>query len=484
MRRWSSRRSSRTRAAGVLLALAFSVAACVTPGQLPPHPDLLQPSALRAEAMEVSWPAAGWWSELGDPELTRLVERALADSPNLMAANARSVRAAAVVAGVNADRSPVVALDATVTRQRFSEHGTVPPPYAGSWQTVNNLQVGGQWEIDLFGRNRAALESAIGAQRATAADAEAARLLLATNVARNWIGLARLLELRRTVAATRDQRRQFMDLVTQRVRSGLDTRVEQHQAEGLFFEVERDLPAIDEQISLSRHSLAALTAQAPAAVDHLAPAWDRARQPNLPASVPADLVGRRPDLAAARLRVQASLADVDLERTRFYPNLSLNGFIGLNSIGLSQWLQAGSAIAGLGPALHLPIFDAGRLQAGYRARNADVDAAIAAYNATLIDAVHEVADELGSLRHLQTQQAQQAKVQAAAEQAAELATARYRAGLGSFLTVLTAQTNVLAQRRVSIDLKFRAIDTDLALIRSLGGGYRAPQAAVLTRNDR
>jgi NodT family efflux transporter outer membrane factor (OMF) lipoprotein len=455
-----------------VLALALTLSGCVTPGAVRPHPDLLQPSSLRAEAMDVQWPSAAWWSDFGDGELARLVERALADSPTLVGADARSRRAAALAAGVDAGRGPQVSLDVASTRQRFSEHGTVPPPYAGSWQTVNNLQLGGGWELDFFGRNRAALSAAIGAQRASEADAEAARLLLATNVARNWFALARLLELQRTVEATRDQRRQVLELVSQRVRSGLDTRVEQHQAEGLLFEVERDLPAIDEQLALARHALAALTVQAPQALDEVSPRWDRVRQPTAPASVPADLVGRRPDLVAARLRVQSSLSEVDLERTRFYPNISLNAFAGFNSIGLSQWLQGGSAIAGIGPAIHLPIFDAGRLQAGYQARQADVDSAIAGYNGALLDAMREVADQLDSLRYLQRQQTQQVKVQKAAEEAAELAMARYRAGLGSFLTVLSAQTNVLAQRRVSIDLKFRSVDADVALIRALGGGYR------------
>jgi NodT family efflux transporter outer membrane factor (OMF) lipoprotein len=457
------------------VVLAAALAGCVTPAALPPHPDLLPAAAFGAGSNAVDWPAQRWWTGFGDPELDRLVDRALADSPTLLAAKARSMRAAATVAGVDAGRAPQVSLDVTNTRQRFSEHGTVPPPYAGSWQTVNNLQLGGDWELDLFGRNRAALESAIGAQRASEADLQAARLLLASNVTRGWFALARLVEQRRTAVATREQRRQVLDLVGQRVRSGLDTQVEQRQAEGLLYEIDREIMALDEQIVLSRHALAALTVQAPDALDDLSPSWEQARQQALPQSVPADLVGRRPDIAAARLRVQAGLADVDLARTRFYPNVSLSAFIGLNSIGVSRWLQGGSTVAGVGPALHLPIFDAGRLQADYQARHADVDAAIAGYNGTLVDAVHEVADRLESLHSLAGQQAQQVKVQTAAEGAAQLAMARYRAGLGTFLTVLSAQTNVLAQRRVSVDLKFRVADTEVALIRALGGGYRQPQ---------
>lgn len=477
LRQWSAWSS--------VVLLAAVLAGCVTPPSLSPYPDLLQASALGVGSDAGlrdtrDAPAQHWWTEFGDPQLNRLVDLALVDSPTLLAANARSMRAAAAVAGVNAGRAPQIALDVSSSRQRFSENGTVPPPYAGSWNTVNNLQLGGDWELDLFGRNRAALESAIGAQRASDADAQAARLLLAANVTRNWFALARLVEQRRTALATRAQRQQFLELVERRVRSGLDTQVEQRQAEGLLFEIDREITALDEQLALARHALAALTVQAPEALEGLAPAWEQAHQPALPQSLPADLIGRRPDVVAARLRVQAALADVDLARTRFYPNISLTGFVGLSSIGLSRWLEGGSAIAGIGPALHLPIFDAGRLQADYRARHADVDAAIAGYNGVLVDAVREVADQLVSLRYLALQQMQQVRVQTAAERAAELATARYRAGLGTFLTVLTAQTNVLAQRRVGVDLKFRVADTSVALIRALGGGYRAQQTDTRT----
>lgn len=469
-------RSMRLSAWSLLVMLQAVLAGCVTPAAVPAHPDLLSASALGAGAAASDWPAQRWWTAFGDSELDRLVDRALADSPTLLAADARSMRAAAAVAGVDAGRAPRVSLEANSTRQRFSEHGTVPPPYAGSWNTVNNLQLGGDWELDLFGRNRAALDATIGAERASRADAQAARLLLAANVTRNWFALARLVEQRRTAVATREQRRQVLELVEQRVRSGLDTRVEQRQAEGLLFEIDREITALDEQLALSRHALAALTAQGPEALDRLSPSWEQARQPALPQALPADLIGRRPDIVAARLRVEARLADVDLARTRFYPDISLTGFVGLNSIGLSHWLQGGSAIAGIGPALRLPIFDAGRLQADYRMRHADVDAAIADYNGILVDAVREVADRLDSLRYLAQQQAQQVQVQRAAEGAAELALARYRAGLGTFITVLTAQTNVLAQRRVGVDLKFRVADTEVALIRALGGGYQESQS--------
>ncbi|MDE2440788.1 MAG: TolC family protein, partial [Betaproteobacteria bacterium] len=193
----------------------------------------------------------------------------------------------------------------------------------------------------------------------------------------------------------------------------------------------------------------------------------------LPKSLPADLVGRRADLAAARWRVEAAAHDVDSAKAQFYPNIDLIGLAGFSSIGLGNWFKAGSRETGFGAAIHLPIFDAGRLRANLRGISADADAAVAIYNATLIEALHEVADQITSGQAVASQAYEQQAAQEAAEGAFDLALQRYRAGLGTYLTVLTAEVNVLAQRRISIDLKARGIDTNLQLIRALGGGFVA-----------
>jgi outer membrane protein TolC len=128
----------------------------------------------------------------------------------------------------------------------------------------------------------------------------------------------------------------------------------------------------------------------------------------------------------------------------------------------------------VGPAIHLPIFDAGRLRANYRGKAADVDAAVGAYNGAVLDAVHEVADNISSVQSIDRQQREQDSALSAAESAFDLATQRYKAGLGTYLTVLTAESNVLAQRRAAADLKARALDAQVALMKALGGGYAAP----------
>jgi NodT family efflux transporter outer membrane factor (OMF) lipoprotein len=277
------------------------------------------------------------------------------------------------------------------------------------------------------------------------------------------------------------QRDEILALIKQRVQGGLDTTVEQRQGEGALPETRQQIEQLDEQITLTRHSLAALTAQPPDALDKLVAPLSTVRSVPLPAAVPADLLGRRADITAARWRIEAATSDVKSAKAQFYPNINLTAFVGLSSIGLDRLVQAQSEQYGAGPALRLPIFDSGRLRANLRGKTADLDAAIESYNSAVLDAVHDAADQLSSLRSIDRQQVQQTSAQAAAESAYDLATQRYKAGLGTYLTVLNAEATVLNQRRLGADLKARALDVQIALIRALGGGYTPdPDLAMQT----
>jgi NodT family efflux transporter outer membrane factor (OMF) lipoprotein len=443
------------------------------------EPTAAQRTATQLGAVESStqsptrWPSDDWWAQFGDPQLNALVERALGGNPQLDTARTRLARAQAAVAGASSARLPSVDVQAQSTRQRFSENFLYPPPLAGNEDTSNLLQLAGTWEIDFFGRNRAALSAALSQQRAMAAEVQAARVLIATAVARTYMQLARLLEMRDVLAATLKQREQIVQLVQARVTSGLDTKVELRQAEGAVPEIRQQIEALDEQTALTRHALAALLGEGPAATETLAPRLAQTPMPALPAAIPAELVGRRADISAARWRVEAAAAEVERAKALFYPNVNLVAFAGFQSLGLSNWLEAGSRTWGVGPALSLPVFDAGRLRANLRAQTADVDATVLSYNATLIDAVRDVADQIASLQSLERQAPEQRAAQAAAESAYELATLRYRAGLGTYLTVLAAETGVLAQRRVGTELKARRVDAAIQLMRALGGGFDA-----------
>jgi outer membrane protein TolC len=175
-------------------------------------------------------------------------------------------------------------------------------------------------------------------------------------------------------------------------------------------------------------------------------------------------------VAAARARVEAAGQGVKQAQAEFYPSVNLVGFAGLTSLGLSNLVDFGSRQWGVGPAVRLPIFAQDRLRANLRGRTADLDAAIESYNGAVVEAIHEAADAVASLQSLERQLAEQRQALAAAEGAYDIALQRYRAGLGTFLNVLTAETGVLAQRRLGVDLAARVLDARVALYRALGGG--------------
>jgi NodT family efflux transporter outer membrane factor (OMF) lipoprotein len=185
--------------------------------------------------------------------------------------------------------------------------------------------------------------------------------------------------------------------------------------------------------------------------------------------MPLDLLGRRSDIAAARWRVEASLKDLSAAKAQFYPNVNLVAFAGLSSIGFDKLLKSESEQWGVGPAIRLPLFDGGRLRANLRGKTADLDAAIESYNAQVLDAVHEVADRITSAQAVRRQQEQQGAAQTAAETAYAIAQQRYKAGLSTYLNVLSAEAPVLAQRRLAVDLAARAIDTQVQILHAVGG---------------
>lgn len=466
-------RAPRFAATAAAAALALLLAGCANTGGIAPHAAPVSPASLGLSAAgalpEVD---ARWWQAFGDAELDALVQRAWAQNPSLQVAATRVERAAALADGARALERPTATLGLDVTRQRYSEHGSVPAPLAGSVRDSGTLQARIGWELDFFGRNRAVLESALGAGRAAQADVQAARVLLATRVVRSYVGLARARAQRDVAARTLAQREELLALVRQRVDAGLDTNVELRQAEGALPDTRLQLAQLDEQIALARNQLAALTAQPPGALDALSPALAPLQAQPLPAALGAGLLGRRADIVAARWRVEAAAEDVAAARTAFYPNVNLMAFAGFTAIGLGQLLDAGSRQAGFGPAISLPIFDSGRLRAALKGRAADLDAAIETYNGAVNDAVHEVADQLASLRAIAEQQREQAQAQARLESAYDLATQRFRAGLGTYLTVLNAETALLAQRRMTVDLQARALDARALLMQGLGGGWQ------------
>lgn len=462
--------------AGALALAALLLAGCASTAGIDPVARPIAPVALglaSAPGDATLAPAENWWRALGAPQLDRLVEQALAGSPTLGQAQARLARAQALAAGTQAGAGPQVNGALDVTTQRFSANSLYPPPLAGSVKTTGNAQVNANWEFDFFGRNQAAIAAAAGQQRAAEAEVAAARVLLASQVVRGYVQVGHLQALRAVAQRSHAQREQMRDLIRQRVQAGLDTAVEARQGELALPEARLQIEQIDEQLALARHALALLSAQRLDALDALDVDLSRLMPMALPDTVGADLLGRRADIVAARWRVEAAGSDIQAARAQFYPNVNLVAFIGLSSLGLDRFLQGSSTQWGVGPAVRLPIFDSGRLRANLAARTADLDGAIESYNATVRGAARDALDQIASLQSLARQQQEQAQVQAGARAAFDLIRQRYGAGLSTYLAVLQAETQLLAQQRLAADLAARVLDTQAALVRALGGGYAA-----------
>lgn len=450
------------------------LAGCASHGGIAPQAELRSPQSMGASDAPVgqaSWLHEDWWKAYGDPTLNQLVAQALHDSPSAKVARARLDSAAAQVQAAGAQLLPHVGAELSSTRERAPEHYIYPQATAGHMISDNLLRLGASWELDLWGRNRAALDAAVGAARAADADLAAARWTLSTQVAKTYVQLARLFELREVALATLKQREQTFDLVNDRVKAGLDTQVELRQSEGTLPQTRQEIEALNEQIELTRNTLALLTGSSPQAMSGITPHLRALVSIEPPVVIPADLIGRRPDVVGARWRVEASLKGVDAARAAFYPNVNLAAFAGFHSLGAENFLKAGSREFGVTPAISLPIFEGGQLRAQLKGRAADADAAIETYNFILSTAVRDVADSIASQQSLRKQSAEQQQAQASAEGAYELAVTRYRAGLGTYLTVLSAETAVLNQRRQAAELKSRALDLQIGLVRALGGGY-------------
>lgn len=467
--------SSAARLAALLLALL--VGACASPGPSRTTAVPIEPQAAGLNPT-VTTPAlsSAWWHEAGDEALAVLIERALAGSPGLRIAQARLAGAQAIIDDAQAAFEPSFSAGADLNRQRYSANGLFPATVAGKVRTIANLQAGMVWELDFFGRQRIALEAALGRERAAQAEVQAARSLLAAQIAQAYVQLARLIEQRALLDELIGSREAQAALVARRVQAGVDDARPLAAAQAAVADGRQQREGVEAAIGAMRRALAHLSAQPPGALEALAPRLSFGPRLAVPLDVPADLLGRRADLDAARARVEVALRDVDEARTRFYPNVNLGAFLGLNSIGLDRLLRADSWQGAVSPAIRLPLFEADRLRAYLRGREADLDAAIESYNQALLDAVRDVADRLGALRAVAAQQAEQQRARAAADASLGLAQQRLRAGLGTRQAVLTAEGGVLAQRLQAIDLQAQLIDGHFGLIRALGGGY-APQAS-------
>ncbi|MCO7555745.1 efflux transporter outer membrane subunit [Metapseudomonas otitidis] len=454
----------------------------IAPSEQRLAPDHLQLDAAIAQAgQDAGWPRQRWWQAFGDPQLDAWIDQALAGSPSLAEARARVRMAASLAGAAEAVESPQVDAKASLSRHRWPTDYFYGPGELARTTTWNNeAALGLSYAFDFWGRESSIAEHYQDLARMSAAQARMAQLELEGNVVRAYVQLSLQYAERDIAQALLDQQQAILDLARRRLGGGLGTQFEVSQAEVPLPETRRRLEAVEEAIALSRNQLAALAGKGPGAAAALRrPSLSLAAQPGLPARLPVELLGHRPDLVASRWQVAAEARGVDAAEADFYPNVDLVASVGYNAVGggMLEFLRGQKFNYGIGPALSLPIFDGGRRRALLGEASASYDAAVARYNGTLVQALRDVSDQLIRVRSLARQQQLADDSVAAAQHTYELATQAYQGGLTDYLNVLNAQTRLFQQQEVAQQVHAGRLAAHAGLVIALGGGLGEPDQA-------
>jgi multidrug efflux system outer membrane protein len=416
-----------------------------------------------------------WWEIFGDTELNRLEGQATEANQDLKAAAARFAQARAAADVSRSGFFPRMGVSASAIRQHDSANRPISTTgeAAGKSFTYDNfaLPFDLSYEIDLWGRVRRQVESSRAREQASAADLEGARLAIAAEVAVDYYTLRAIDAEKAALGGSIEAYRKALDLTRQRRAGGLVSDLDVVQAETVLKSAEAQLPAITRTRFQFEHALAVLTGR-------LASQFSIQERPldleplRIPPDQPSALLERRPDIAAAERRMAAANADIGVAQAAYFPTVRLNGLAGFQSLESGSWFYWPSRLWAVGPSLSLPLFEGGRTSANLRAAKAGYEETVARYRQTVLKAFAEVEDNLSAQRLLAEEYAQNLSALQSARKQLELADNRYRAGLVSYLQVVSAQTAALDRERTVARLRGQQFAASVALVKSLGGGWQ------------
>ena len=462
--------SLKFKALAAVSLVALALTACSTLPQSAPFAS--EPSAARkANPIADVQVQDAWWSGFGDAQLDTLMDKSLNNSPDLAVAAGRIYKAEAITGQARSAEWP--SLEFLGGALGLGSDAT---------PSLKAIELGGlnfSYEFDFWGKNRAAVAAAATSAKATTADAAQAKLVLTTAMATAYVDLSRLYDEHDLAERAVKLKQENLDLVSNKLSQGLTSDAEVQLAKAGMFNAQGDLDALDEQIALGKNRLAALAGLDPEFGATLArPTLKLPQTIALPEKIDLNLIGRRPDVTAARWRAEAASQNIKQAHAAYYPNINLMAFAGRLALGAP--LDMGQDLTSVGPAITLPIFDGGRLNANLKNAEGDHAVAIATYNGAVINAMREAADAVVSEKALGDRLKQGNDALTASENAYNLVKSRYQGGLTDYATLLLAEQTVITQRRVVADLQSRALTLDIALIKAVGGQYTDVPVTTIT----
>jgi multidrug efflux system outer membrane protein len=464
------------------LMLATVAATALGACALAPAGPNFQPEAVQAPAAFKAPGAAGptaltaqWWTLFQDPQLDALELQALAQSPTLAAAAARTERARALLVAAGADAAPRLTADGSAQRFRSSSEVATAPVVAGRRVAIEDAQLSAQatvaWELDFWGRLKRQSEAAQAQLDAAVLEAQTARVLLSADVASTYLQLRGLDDEARVVRAAQDSRRDALRVVQSRYDAGVTTDLDLQRARTELANAQTDTLELARRRAAVENSLAVLTGQ-PASTVRLAAAQQALPVvPSVAAGLPSEVLRRRPDVAQAQALLHAASAQIGAAEAAFYPSIRLTGFGGLASADLGTLVSAPARLYGWGPTISLPILDGGRNQASLDAARAAHAEALANFRQRLLVALREVDDALAELQHRGDIAVSQQRAIDAASKLARVARTRYEQGASGYLEVTDAERSLLSAERAWMQTRAAQWGATVQLVKALGGGW-------------
>ena len=452
-------------------ALTLALAGCAV------GPDYRRPSAPVPAAYKEATVAAGatwlpaaapgvfargeWWRLFGDAELDRLAGRIAIDNQNVIAAAASYRQAQAIVREAGAARFPTLGLSGSARRTGGRDQAEV---------NAFQISLAADWAPDLWGRVSRGVESASASAEASAADLASARLSAQGELAIDYFSLREADAEAALLLRTIEGYERALQITRNRYDAGIAPKTDVLQAETQLASTRADLAALLADRARFEHAIAVLVGVAPGDFAIPQAAWSPVVPP-VPLGIPSELLQRRPDIASAERQVVVANAQIGIERSAYYPSLSLGGTLGSSQSRLGDLLSASGALWSIGISVAQTVFDAGATRARVEGAEAGRDAAVARYRQTVLTAFQAVEDQLATARSLAEQAELRRQASDAADQVEQQVLNRYRAGQVGYTDVVTAQASALSARRALTQAGVNRQVSAINLIQALGGGW-------------
>ncbi|ESQ93992.1 efflux transporter outer membrane subunit [Asticcacaulis benevestitus] len=424
------------------------------------------------------WPVQAWWQGFNDPQLNALIEEAFTNAPDIQTADARLMKAVASSEQISEALKPSLSFNGSVSETQQSLNMGYPAAFRDflpkGYHPLTRATIGANYDLGLWGKAKAARKGAFAQGKAAEVESIAARQDIAVAVARAYVELDRLYQQRDDLAAVKANSDSRLQLMQARATHNLEPKDSVLNNADEQTRLAARLSGAEAAIKLQNNLIAALVGTGPdrgltIQRPHLAPVTFA----TLPADASLNLLGRRPDVEAARLLVEAQSQNIKYTKADFYPDVKFNASWGIQALDWNGLTRHDSILGDIGPAISLPLFAQGRLRAQYRGAEADYNLAVANYNKTLVTALRQVSDAAITTQSTAEQITEAQTRVDSAKEAYNLVNLRVQRNLSSKLDLIDAQVKLTSAELDLSDLTAQAYNNRISLIAALGGGFQS-----------